>query len=79
MFLVQTGPAQLAPTCSFPHTAFGVKVILGVREVSGAPQGASSQVVQIKDLIWECHYSLLALIAEFPHENEVFREKIRIG
>lgn len=74
MFLVQTGPVQLA---SIP--SLGVKVILGISEVSGAPQGASSQVVQIKDLIWECHYSLLALIDEFLHENEVFHEKIRIG
>lgn len=63
---------------SLAHTASGIKVILGIIEVSATPQGAGFQVVLIKDFILESHYSLLA-IAEFPYENELFHEKIQIG
>lgn len=50
MFLIHKRPAQSAVP-SFAYAALGVKVILRIREVSDALQGASFQVVQIKDLI----------------------------
>lgn len=69
VFLVHTGPGQPSPIPSLLCVVFGVKAILGIGEVRGASQCTSSQTVQITDLFWECHYSLLALTAEFSHEK----------
>lgn len=69
VFLVHTGPGQPSPIPSLLCVVFGVKAILGIGEVRGASQCTSFQTVQITDLFWECHYSLLALTAEFSHEK----------